>query len=178
MWQLILGPLMGILGSGIEKFTEYKAEQLKMQARREEREHDLAAMRLESDLAEKRIRVDGEMKVQKMETKAFADSYDMMSDSLLPEGTKLTEKQISRILFVELFCKIIRPLSTTMYQIFLAVIFGWSAWQVATKGADFFTADEFKIMFREIVFSVVAMAEATLLWWYGIRRMSKKRNQA
>lgn len=174
MWQLILGPMLGIVGSGIEKFTEYKAEQLKMQSRREERAHDIAVMQMEADLAEKRIRVGGEMKVQEMETQVFADSYKLMDSNLLPDDVKLTEKQVSRVLFVELFCRIIRPLSTTLYQVFLAIIFGWAAYQIADLNAAF-EADEFKTMFREVVFSIVAMAETTLLWWYGIRRMSKKK---
>ena len=175
MWQLILGPVLGILGSGIEKFTEYKQEQLKIAEREKERAHDLACMQMEADLAEKRTRVAGEMKVQEMETEAFAGSYNLMSESLLPKDVKLTEKQVSRVLFVELFCKIIRPLSTTLYQCFLAIIFGWAAFKINAMGATAFTDKEFVEIFKEVVFSVVAMAETTLLWWFGIRRMSKKR---
>lgn len=175
MWQLILGPLFGIIGGGLEKFTEYKTKQLDIKEKALDRQHDLDVMNLEANLVDKRIKVEGEIAINTIDAESFKESYRMGTDTLLPKDVDLTEKQVSRILFVELFCRIIRPASTTLYQIFIAIIFGWSAMNIADNGANFFTGTEFQTMFKELVYSVIGLAETTLLWWYGIRRMSKKK---
>ncbi len=176
MWQLILGPILGIVGSTIEKVTEYKTKQLEIKERALERDHDLAVMSKEADIAVNRITIEGEIAVGKIDAQTFQSSYKLNSDPLLPDDTKLSQRQVSWVLFVELFCRVIRPASTTMYQIFLAVIFGWAAWNVGKTGSTFFSGEEFKVMFREMVYSVIGIAETTLFWWYGIRRMSKKKD--
>jgi hypothetical protein len=47
-----------------------------------------------------------------------------------------------------------------------------------SSGGQIFTAEEAGKIFREVAYSIVGMAETTLFWWYGIRRMSKKKADA
>jgi len=175
IWQLIAGPLFGILGGALEKFTEYKTKQLEMEERALDRAHDLAVLDKEAEIALKQVTIQGEIEVNRMDAQAFSDSYKMHSDSLIPEGAKLTSKQISRVLWVELFSRIIRPLATTLYQVFLACIFGWAAWNLAQTGSTMFDSSEFRVMFKEMIYSIIGMAETTLFWYFGVRRMSKKK---
>jgi hypothetical protein len=178
MLQLILGPVLGIVGGALEKFTEFKTKQLEMAERALERAHDLAIITKEADILYKQVTLQGEIEVNRIDAESFKDSYKMHSDSLITEGTKLTEKQVSRILLVELFSRIIRPLSTVLYQVFLAVIFGWAAWNLAQQGSSVFAGSEFKGMFKEMVYSIIGMAETTLFWYFGVRRMSKKKSDS
>lgn len=174
MWQLILGPVLGLVGGSLEKVFEFKMVKLKAEERALERAHDLEAMRLESELTTREIKIEGEIKVGQMDAEAFKENLTAAHQSMIPIGQKLTDTQLSWVVAVEVFCKMIRPLTTTMYQVFLAAVFGWAAWNLAQQGQQVFTSDEFKTMFREMVYSVIGIAETTLFWWYGIRRMSKK----
>ncbi len=177
MWQLILGPIVGIVGSFGEKFFEHKQAVLEASERAKDRQHDLDVMQVEGDLADKRIRVEGEMAVNQIDAQTFGENYKSANTSLVPEGSELTKTQLSWVLAVEIFCKMIRPTTTVMYQVAIAIIFGWSAYNISKAGGDFFTGAEFNEMFKHLVYSIIGLAETTLLWWYGIRRMSKKKGQ-
>ena len=177
MWQLILGPVLGIIGSFSEKFFEHKQAVLEASERQKDRDHDLNVMKAEGDLADKRLRVEGEMTVNRIDAETFGENYKNANTSLVPKDAELTKTQLSWVLAVEIFCKLIRPCTTVMYQVGIAAIFGWAAWNIMDTGGDFFSGDEFSEMFKHLVYSIIGLAETTLLWWYGIRRMSKKKNQ-
>lgn len=175
MWQLIMGPILGIVGSGIEKFAEHKQAQLKAEERAKDRAHELLFMDKEAELALKKSTVEGQIRQDAAEQQTFSDSYKFNNSKLLPDDANLTPKQLGWIVAVEVFSKSIRPLSTVWYQLLIAVVFGWSAWQLVDAGTAAFSQKEIASIFKEIVFSIIAMGETTLLWWYGIRRMSKKK---
>jgi hypothetical protein len=176
-WQLILGPILGLVGSGIEKYTEHRKEVLKAEEREKDRKHELAVMSMEADLALKRTTVEGAIRKAEGEQKTFDASYHFANDKLLPEGQTLTEKQTNWIVAVEVISKAIRPLSTIWYQVLVAAIFSWSAYTLVNASAEILSQQEVAGIYKEVVFSIIGMAETTLLWWYGIRRMSKKRGE-
>jgi hypothetical protein len=178
MWQLILGPILGLVGSGVEKFFELKTERLKAEERQKDRDHDLAVMDKEADLALKQVTVEGRIRQDEAAAKSFSDSYQFANDKLISDDAKMSRGQLNWIVAVEVISKAIRPLSTIWYQLLVAVVFGWSAWMLVRTGAQAFTAKEATAIFREVIFSIIGMAETTLFWWYGIRRMSKKRADA
>ncbi len=180
MWQLILGPILGLVGSGVEKFYELKTEKLKSEERARDRAHELSVMRLEGEQAINKVTVEGQIRQDEAAAKNFSDSYSFANDKLIPDDADLTRRQLNWLVAVEVISKMIRPLSTLWYQVLVAIVFGWSAWRLVGvgAGADVFTAKEAAGIFREVVFSIIGMAETTLFWWYGIRRMSKKRAQA
>lgn len=175
MWQLILGPILGIAGSVIEKVAEYKEAKLKAEERAKDRAHDLLVMDKEAELAIKKSTIEGQIRQDAAEQKTFSDSYKFNNDKLLPEDANLTPKQLNWIVAIEVLSKAIRPLTTVWYQLLIAVIFGWSAWQLVDAGSEAFSEKEIAGIFKEIIYSIIAMGETTLLWYYGIRRMSKKK---
>jgi hypothetical protein len=175
VWQLIAGPLFGLIGSGMEKFAEHKQDKLKAEERQKERVHDLAVMEKEASLAIQKTTVEGRIRQGEAEQKTFDESYRFNNDKLLPGDAELTPKQLNWIVAVEVVSKAIRPLSTVWYQVLVAVIFSWSAWKLTNASVEIFSLNEVATLYREVVFSIVGMAETTLLWWYGIRRMSKKK---
>jgi hypothetical protein len=174
MIQLILGPILGIIGGAIEKINAYKLEQLKFKNRALERDHDLKVLQAEAAITDRRIQVEGEIKVNQIDAETFQSSYRMHSDPLLPSDIALSSRQVSWVLFVEILSRSIRPVSTVMYQVFLACIFGWSAMKIAQSGGQFLSTGEFHQMFRELVYSIVGMAEASFFWWFGIRGKSNR----
>lgn len=175
MLQMILGPVLGLFGAGIEKYAEYKQEKLKVLEREKDRQHDLAVLKTEADLADRRIKLAGDIKIKEVELASFGENLTQANKSLIPEGADLTSKQLSWIVAIEIFCKATRPCLTWLYQIFVGVIFGWSAWNLADAGLIFFNGEEFKEMFQHLVYSIIGLAEMAFAWWFGIRRMSKKR---
>ncbi len=177
MWQLILGPILGLVGSGIEKFSEYKSDQLKSAEREKDRAHELAVMEKEVDLALKKTTVEGKIRQEVAAQATFDASYHFANDKLIPENAELSRGQLGWIVAVDVLSKSIRPLSTIWYQLMIAAIFGWSAWKLANASVEVFSLQEISSIYKEVVFSIIGLGETTLLWWYGIRRMSKKKDQ-
>lgn len=175
MWQLIAGPLFGLIGSGIEKFAEYKQDKLKAEERERDRAHELAVMEKEATLALQKITVEGQIRQSEAEQRSFDASYQFNNENLIPEGTKLTGWKLGLVVLVEVFSKLIRPASTCWYQFLVAAVFSWSAWKLVNAGSEVFSQKEIAEIFRHIVFSIIGLAETTLMWWYGIRRMSKRK---
>lgn len=175
MWQLIAGPLFGLIGSGVEKFAEYKEDKLKAEEREKDRAHELAVMEKEATLAIQKTTVEGQIRQSEAEQKTFDRSYRFNNENLLPDNAEITGWKLGLVVLVEVFQKSIRPASTCWYQFLVAVVFSWSAWKLVNAGAEVISQKEIAEIFRHIVFSIIGMAETTLLWWYGIRRMSKKK---
>lgn len=175
MWQLIAGPILGLVGSAVEKYHEVKLEQLKIQERALDRAHELAVMSKESELALQQTTVQGEIAQDIEAARAFTASYNFANDTLIPEGAKLGRKQLNWVVAVEILSKAIRPLATIWYQLLIAAVFGWAAYKLASVGGEVFAGEEIAGIFREVVYSVIGMGETTLFWWFGIRRMSKKK---
>lgn len=163
MWQLILGPIVGFLGSTVQKYFEQKEKAA-------DRAHELAIMDREADYADRRLKVEQEMAVEKADAAAFGASYRYANDQLLPAGQKLTRGQTWLALLIDAFTKLIRPATTTWYQVAVAGVFAWCAWKVGGK-IDQAVASQ---IMKEVIFSIIGLAETTLLWWYGIRGMSKR----
>ncbi len=172
MWQLILGPVLGVFGSAIEKWFALKEVQEKAKEKALDRAHELAVMEKESDLALKRITVEAEVKQSQAEQESFKTSYSFDSDRLTPDGAKLSRGMLWFTVIGDFFCKMIRPVSTVWYQLAVAAIFSWSALELRRRGVEALTTEEFGAVFSHIIYSVIGMAETTLFWWYGIRRMS------
>lgn len=175
MWQLIAGPLLGLVGSGIEKWSEHK-ENLRADKRAEDdRQHELKVMQFELDNAVILKRLEGEENRMTIDQQVFGENLKVANKSLIPEGQNLEGWRLTAVVLIEVFCKSIRPTSTVFYQVFVAVIFGWAAYNAVNSGTALFTPKEYTEIVREVIYSVIGMAETTLLWWYGIRRMSKEK---
>jgi hypothetical protein len=175
MWQLIAGPLFGLIGSGVEKWAEHKENQRKDAERREERKHELDVMQFELDNAVTLEKLRGNEKRMTIDQQVFGDNIKAAAVSLIPEGQKLEGWMLGLTVCTEVFCKAVRPTSTVFYQIFVAAIFTWAAYNAVQQGAEVFAPEEYAQIVKEVIYSVIGMAETTLFWWYGIRRMSKKK---
>ena len=174
MWQLILSPIIGLFGGFLTKWMDLKAEKQKADERAAERSHELLVMDKEYLLAEKKMKVESDLKVEELDAAALGESYKMFTDKMVPDGTKFTRKQISWALVIDGFNRIIRPISTIYYQLLVAVLFSWSAWELHVRGVDALTTAQFGVLVTEIIFSIIGMAQTTLFWWFGTRPKKKE----
>lgn len=173
MWQLIAGPVLGVIGGLMTRWLDIKAEKQKAEERDKERGHELAVMDKEYILAERQARHESDMRIEEDDAKSFGQSYRVFSERL-SEGVKLTKTQTNWALACDVFNRIIRPISTVYYQLGVAVLFSWSAWELRRRGIDAMTTEQISRVVSEIIYSIIAMAETTLFWWFGIRGSSKR----
>jgi hypothetical protein len=174
MWQLILGPLLGTAGGLLTKWIDLKEKKIDLEEKQREREHELAVMEKEYILAEKKMTVESSLRLSEQDAATFNESYKIFTDKLTPDGAKLTKKQLSLTLLVDAFNRLIRPISTVYYQLGVAALFSWSAWELHIRGVDALTAEQFGAITTEIIFSIIGMAQTTLFWWFGIRGGSSR----
>ncbi len=167
MWQLILGPVLGTFGGLVQKFFEGREKAA-------ERQHELAVMDKEAELADRRLKIEQEIKTEQFDAAAFAASYNFANDRLLPEGAKLSKLQTWVALLVDSFSRLIRPMATVWYQLALAGVFCWAAYELNRINASVLDPEEMQTIVREIVFSIIGTSETVLFWWFGIRGMSKR----
>lgn len=177
MWQLILGPILGTVGGLFNRWIDLKGEKQKAEERKEERAHELAVMDKEYALAERRATLEASIRESEADARAFEASYQFANDRLLPEGSKLSPAQRWLALGVDAFSRLIRPMATVWYQLALGGVFVWSALELRQRGLEALSAEQFGALVSEIIYSIVALAETTLLWWFGIRGTSKRGNQ-
>jgi len=167
MWQLILGPLLGTIGGIATKWMEGKEKKA-------DRAHELAVMDKEAELADRRLKMEGELKREEMDAASFSASYQFNNDNLTPEHVKLSKGQLWLAIFVDALNRLIRPLMTVWYQFALAGCFIWAALLLQRLGVGALDVKEAQGMMHEIVYSVIGTAETILLWWFGIRGTSKR----
>lgn len=167
MWQLILGPVLGTLGGIATKWMEGKEKKA-------DRAHELAVMDKEAELADRRLKIEGELKREEMDAATFSASYQFNNTNLTPEHAKLSKGQLWLAIFVDALNRLIRPLMTVWYQFALAGCFIWAALLLHRLGIGALDAKEAQSMMHEIVYSVIGTAETILLWWFGIRGSSKR----
>lgn len=175
MIQLILGPILGTVGGLFTKWLDLKAEKQKAAERDKERAHELTVMDREYTLAEKKLKIESDLKMDEQDAAAFGESYKIFTDKLTPDGAKLKGKQLSFALFIDGFNRLVRPASTVYYQLGVAVLFSWSAWELHLRGVDALTTEQFGGIVTDIIYSIIAMAETTLFWWFGIRGSSPRK---
>lgn len=167
MWQLILGPVLGTFGGIIQKYLESKEKAA-------ERKHELDIMDKEAELADRRLKIEQEIKREQADAAAFSASYNFVNDRLLPDGGKLSKGQVWIALLVDALSRLIRPVATIWYQLALAGVFCWAAYELNRINAGLLDPTEMQAIVHEIIFSIIGTAETILLWWFGIRGMSKR----
>lgn len=178
MWQLILGPILGTFGGLLNRWLDLKGEKQKAEERKEERAHELLVMDKEYALAERKATLEASMRQDEIAAESFSDSYKFANERLLPEGTKLTPGQKWLALAIDAFTRLIRPAATVWYQFALTGVFVWAAMELKRRGLSALTSEQFGALTAEIIYSIVGLAETTLLWWFGIRGPSKKNQKA
>lgn len=174
MWQLIIGAVTGFLGPIVTQWFHLKEERLKAEERAKDRIHELAVIDKEGEWATKRLTIEGEIRAEEAAQQSFAASYQFGNENLIPDGAKLTPKQMNWVVRVEVFSKAIRPFTTVYYNIVFAVLYSVLAWQIVKTGQVFLSSKESIDIFRECTYSMIGLTETCTLWWYGARKMSKR----
>lgn len=174
MWQLILGPILGTVGGLFNRWLDLKGEKQKADERDKERAHELAVMEKEFVLAERKATIEAAIRESEAAARAFEASYQFQNDKLLPDGSKLSPAQRWLALAIDAFSRLIRPASTVWYQLVLAGVFIWAALELRRRGLEALTSKQLGLLVADLVYSIVALAETTLLWWFGIRGLSKR----
>ena len=174
MWQLIAGPILGVVGGLMTRWLDIKAEKQKAEERDKERGHELAIMDKEFVLAERKATHESDLRIEEDDAASFGKSYEMFTERIVPEGARLTRTQTNFALGCDMINRLIRPLATIYYQLGVAVLFSWAAWELHRRGVDALTTEQLGKVTSEIIYSIIAMAETTLFWWFGIRGASKR----
>jgi hypothetical protein len=174
MWQVILGAVTGFLGPVITQYFDLQKEKLKAEERAKDRAHELATIDKEGEWAAKKLTIEGDIRSAVAAEQSFAASYNFANDKLIPDDAKLTEKQLSWVIRIELFSKAVRPMITSYYTLAFTVMYAAFAYQCVQAGSDFFSTEEARVIFRESTYSIIGMTETTGLWWYGARLLSKR----
>lgn len=174
MWQLILGPVLGTFGGLLNRWIDLKGEKQKADERDKERSHELAVMDKEYALAERRATIEAAMRESEADARAFEASYQFQNDKLLPSGSKLSPAQRWLALGVDAFSRMIRPMATVWYQLVLGGVFIWAALELKRRGLEAMSSNQLGLLVSDLVYSIVGLAETTLLWWFGIRGISKR----
>jgi hypothetical protein len=174
IFKLVFSPLLGMFGAWMTVKADERKEIRAAEDRIADRAHDLAVINAEGDLALKKVTLDASSRQAVSENTAFADSYTFANDNLIPEGAKLTNEQMNRVVWIEVINKAVRPFGVMWYQLLLAVIFGWAAVKLIGSTGKAFSDAEMAAMFRDVAYSIIGMAETSFFWYFGIRRMSKR----
>lgn len=168
MWQLILGPILGTAGGLVQKWFDSREKVA-------DRAHELALMDKEIAMADKRADIEKELAREAADSAAFSSSYQYANESLLPGDVKLNSKQTWLALGVEALTRSIRPVATIWYQLALAGVFSWTAYELSKVNGAMLDPTKMQGMLTEIVYSIIGTAETTLFWWFGIRGTSRRK---
>ncbi len=177
-WQLLLGPILGTFGGLAQGWLELKKERARADERALDRAHDLAVMDKEADLATRRLTIEQDMRNAEAANNALLKSYDVAAKPMLPGGTKLSGWHKSLAVLCDAWSSVIRPASTTFYQVANVGVFAWSAYLLAMAGGEVVDQAFAQELVRECVLSIIGMAEMTLCWWYGARGLAKRKLQS
>lgn len=176
MWQLILGPILGLVGSTTQSYFDLKKSRLESEERNKDRIHQKEMLRLESELNIKEISVEQKFELDKIDAKTFSDSYKFGTDNLIKDDSKLTNGQRWWFVLIEVFTRLIRPSSTTFYQVVNVGFCIYFGYLLNKFGTTVFTENNIAELFKEMIYSMIGLGETTLLWWYGARGLSKRSN--
>lgn len=168
MWQMILGPVLGAVGGLATKWLDSREKE-------KDRAHELAVMDREAELADRRLKIEGELRREEAAEASFAASYQFNNERLVPEGAKLSKGQMWLAVFIDALTKSIRPCSTILYQFAIMGIFVWCAVELRRLNIDKLNPDEIHAIFREVIYTIIGTGETILLWWFGIRGTSRKK---
>lgn len=152
--SLISGPIIGLVGSGISAFVNYKNRQLDLQENREKRDHELQLY--DKQVAFKGVEMEHELDVQSIKAAVDLRTASYTHDASYGQPTGWAVNAL----------RLFRP-GLTALLLGLVCVFWF------TIGDDI--SFEGMTMQQKIVTSIVEMAGMAMAWWFGSREQAKSR---
>lgn len=169
MWNLILGPVIGLVGSGLTKWLDQRAEDAK-------RAHELSMLRANAELMAqewaqrtKVAEVEAAGKVEVADSEAFGEAVKAEAVRY-SAGVKASSAQAWLLFLLDFMRGIVRP-ALTLYLCIIATMLYLDSKALAQhvpSDPNFAAAQVAEIRTR-----LLFMAEAVVMYWFGMRSGKK-----
>lgn len=196
--ETIAGSILGLLGTGLTTYSNYKMEQLRNDMAKDERAHELAKIKAESDAAIAEIqaniqiaktKVQGEVDLS--EAEAFRESQKKANSTkpLLPSTwveTLMGQTGAIRYFTIPIAVCLIVMFGLvdaikeamrsilTIYALGMATWVTWEALVILEKcGIDKMDCTQALTTWNESVNIIMLLMTTMVTWWFGDRRMAK-----
>jgi hypothetical protein len=190
--ESLFGSLVGIVGSGVTAFANYKTSQLQAQEREAERRFELAkieaetkALIAESEANIKVAQVSYAGQVDVEEAHAFTESLKDAGRTYLSEGVILSMYERGPVMsalaafltFLLGLCDVLKGLMRPCLTIYVMLIASWVTYESYEIFSAFeiarFDAQEAWVSWKSTVDFILLLASTLISWWFGDRRLTK-----
>lgn len=170
MWNLILGPIIGLLGSGVTKWLDQRAEDSK-------RAHELAMLHANAELMAqewaqrtKVAEVEAAGKVEVADSEAFGEAVKAEAIRY-SAGVRASSAQAWLLFLLDFLRGIVRP-ALTLYLCVIATMLYLDAQSIIR----FYPVDVAKAQAQVelIQDKLLMMTEAVVFFWFGLRSKAGK----
>lgn len=175
IWELVSslfgGGLVGLLGTVISKFFEYRTKKLDIELQAAKYANEIAMKRVEGELMAqewaartKVAEVEGHTKMDVADSEAFAASFN--EPVRYSEGVSPTSAQGWLLILLDSFRAIIRP-ALTLYLCILTTLLYFDAHKLLR--ANDFTQSQAEALVLRIIETILFLTTTCVLWWFGTR---------
>jgi hypothetical protein len=190
--ESLFGSLVGIVGSGVTAFANYKTSQLQAQEREAERKFELAkieaetkAMIAESEASIKVAQVTYRGQTDVEEAKAFTESQKEAHGCNLDNGVIVSMYDRGPVMawlaailtFLLGLCDVLKGLMRPALTIYVMLIASWVTYESYEIFSAFeiarFDAQEAWVSWKSTVDFILLLASTLISWWFGDRRLTK-----
>lgn len=178
--MLTLAAIKGVLGlliGPVAAFFQARETRLTKEAdykeRALERQHELAISQQEGENAVRKQVIESDGLVKSAELQAFTASIQSVKP-MLPEGTKLTGWQKGLAACVDSFSSLMRPGLTLYYQLAQVGLLIYIISLMDKLAMPLIDAAFAQEISREIIYSIITLAEMSFGWLFGIRMLSTR----
>jgi hypothetical protein len=162
---LLSGGLTGIIGAGLQKYSDYKTKKLELQINQQRYVHEVELRKIDIELMKSEW--GGRFKVAEVEgdTAAFKESLTS-EPKRFSEGVKYTTRQGWMMVLLDVLRGIVRP-GLTVYLCAITTIIYYQAIQIL-GGYTITSAAAFE-MVDKIIATVLYLTTTVVCWWFGAR---------
>jgi hypothetical protein len=190
--ETLLGPFIGIAGSAVTGYLNYKTSQLQQKEREAERKYELAkieaetkAMIAESEASIRVAQVTYSGQVDVEEARAFTESQKDAHGCNLDAGVIVSMYDRGPVMavfaailtFLLGICDVLKGLIRPGLTIYAMVAASWVTYESYNIFASFeiarFDAQEAWSSWQATVEFILLMAATLVSWWFGDRRLTK-----
>lgn len=167
MGAILSGGATGLLGSVLSIWGEHQKQKEMFRHTEKMAEITAANMRLEAELHLKQIQVEGAVKIDEIESRAFSESFAM--DKATYYTGPLGAVARGFMVLVDVIRGLIRPLMTiylmaltTLIYIEVRAILGGIEGGMSGEGAA--------MLLSQIIMVILYLTSTVVLWWFGTRQ--------
>lgn len=176
--SVMTGGLTGLLGAGIQKYSEQQTKKLELEALKLKNGHDLEMRRMDIEADKvaweqrKEIKgIEGATAIGIEDAKAFAVSQEKEHNLLA--GQKLNSLQVWFMVLLEFVRGMIRP-GLTIYLCAITTLMSYQAYMILRHLNAAIEAKDAMLVMREIVSTILYLTTTCVTWWFGVRTQAPR----